>query len=106
MPTILFRMLSTLAAAAQTADRIDYWIRRHVIEYWDETHPSLNSSWIPVEIDASGCQQLDNVAAENKCLARSTKTRTGFPATKKREIRARPTPEVSISYAQTFLTRS
>ena len=40
MPTILSRMLSTLAAAAQTADRIDYWIRRHVIEYWDETHPS------------------------------------------------------------------
>ena len=38
--TILSRMLSTLAAAAQTADRIDYWIRRHVIEYSDETHPS------------------------------------------------------------------
>ena len=41
MPTILSRMLSTLVAAAQTADRIDYWIRRHVIEYGDETHPSL-----------------------------------------------------------------
>ena len=38
--TILSRMLSTLAAAAQTADRIDYWIRRHVINYWEETHPS------------------------------------------------------------------
>ena len=38
--TILSRMLSTLAAAAQTADRIDYWIRRHVIDYWEETHPS------------------------------------------------------------------
>jgi hypothetical protein len=25
MPTILSRMLSTLVAAAQTADRIDYW---------------------------------------------------------------------------------
>ena len=37
--TILSRMLSTLAAAAQIADRIDYWIRRHVIEHWDETHP-------------------------------------------------------------------
>ena len=27
-------------AAALTADRIDYWIRRHVIQYWHETHPS------------------------------------------------------------------
>ena len=36
MPTILSRM-STFAAAA---DQIDYWIRRHLIEYWDETHPS------------------------------------------------------------------
>ena len=25
--------MSTVAAAAQTADRIDYWIRRHVIQY-------------------------------------------------------------------------
>ena len=23
-----------------TADRIDYWIRRHVIQYWCETNPS------------------------------------------------------------------
>jgi hypothetical protein len=29
-----------LAAAALTADRIDYWIRRHVIQYWHEAHPS------------------------------------------------------------------
>jgi hypothetical protein len=36
MPTILSRM-STFAVAA---DQIDYWIRRHLIEYWDETHPS------------------------------------------------------------------
>jgi hypothetical protein len=28
------------AAAALTADRIDYWIRRHVIQYWHEAHPS------------------------------------------------------------------
>jgi hypothetical protein len=28
-----------LAAAALTADRIDYWIRRHVIQYWHEAHP-------------------------------------------------------------------
>jgi hypothetical protein len=31
---------STFTAPALTADRIDYWIRRHVIEHWDETHPS------------------------------------------------------------------
>jgi hypothetical protein len=30
--------MSTLAAAALTADRIDYWIRRHVIQYWHEAH--------------------------------------------------------------------
>jgi hypothetical protein len=29
-----------LATAALTADRIDYWIRRHVIQYWHEAHPS------------------------------------------------------------------
>jgi hypothetical protein len=29
-----------LAGAALTADRIDYWIRRHVIQYWHEAHPS------------------------------------------------------------------
>jgi len=29
-----------LAAAALVADRIDYWIRRHVIQYWHEAHPS------------------------------------------------------------------
>jgi hypothetical protein len=32
--------ISTLAAAALTADRIDYWIRRHVIQYWHQAHPS------------------------------------------------------------------
>jgi hypothetical protein len=32
--------MSTLAAAALTADRIDYWIRRHLIQYCHETHPS------------------------------------------------------------------
>jgi hypothetical protein len=25
--------MSTIAAAAQTPDRIDYWIRRHLIQY-------------------------------------------------------------------------
>jgi hypothetical protein len=27
------------AAALITADRIDYWIRRHVIQYWHEAIP-------------------------------------------------------------------
>jgi hypothetical protein len=31
--------MSTFAAATLTADRIDYWVRRHV-KYGDETHPS------------------------------------------------------------------
>jgi hypothetical protein len=35
MPTIF--SMSTFIAAA---DQIDYWIRRHLVEYWDETHPS------------------------------------------------------------------
>ena len=28
------------ALAAAALDRIDYWIRRHVIQYWHEAHPS------------------------------------------------------------------
>ena len=36
--------MSTIAAAAQTADRIDYWIRRHVIPYCYGTHPSQSQS--------------------------------------------------------------
>ena len=36
--------MSTIAAAAQTADRIDYWIRRHVIQYCYGTHPSQSQS--------------------------------------------------------------
>jgi len=32
--------MSTIAAATLTADRIDYWIRRHVIEYCQGTHSS------------------------------------------------------------------
>ena len=38
--------LSTFAAGTLTADRIDYWIRRRVLQYWDGVHPSqglLNS---------------------------------------------------------------
>ena len=36
--------MSTVAAAAQTADCIDYWIRRHVIQYCYGTHPSQSQS--------------------------------------------------------------
>jgi hypothetical protein len=32
--------MSTIALAAQTADRIDYWIRQHVIQYCYGSHPS------------------------------------------------------------------
>ena len=32
--------MSTISAAAQTADRIDYWIRRHVIPYCHGTSQS------------------------------------------------------------------
>ena len=35
--------MSTIAAAAQTADRIDYWIRRHVIPYCYATHYPFQS---------------------------------------------------------------
>jgi hypothetical protein len=36
--------MSTIAAAARTADRIDYWIRRHVIVSCYGTHPPLKAS--------------------------------------------------------------
>jgi hypothetical protein len=36
--------MSTIAAAAQRADRIDYWIRRHVIPHCYGTHPSRSQS--------------------------------------------------------------
>jgi hypothetical protein len=44
--------MSTVAAAAQTADRIDYWIRRHVSQYCYGTHPS-QSQPIPLKAKAS-----------------------------------------------------
>jgi hypothetical protein len=46
--------MSTVAAVAQTADRIDYWIRRHVIQYCYGTHPSQQASSTPLAIDALG----------------------------------------------------
>jgi hypothetical protein len=51
-----------MSTTAQTADRIDYWIRRHVIPYCHGTHPSqAKSSSIPLVIDAWGYQQLGSV---------------------------------------------
>jgi hypothetical protein len=35
--------MSTIAAA-QTTDRIDYWIRRHLIQYCYGTHPSQSQT--------------------------------------------------------------
>ena len=38
--------MSAFAPRTLTADRIDYWIRRRVLQYWDGVHPSqglLNS---------------------------------------------------------------
>ena len=32
--------MSRIAAAALTADRINYWVRRHTIQYGHGTHPS------------------------------------------------------------------
>jgi hypothetical protein len=32
--------MSTFAVAVLTTDRIDYWIRRHIIHYWCETGPA------------------------------------------------------------------
>ena len=34
------RPKSAFAAGPLAADRIDYWIRRRVLQYWDGTHPS------------------------------------------------------------------
>ena len=62
--------ISTLAAAALTADRIDYWIRRYVIQCWHEAHPSQ--------------QKLS--PATNKCLASSNKSNVGGIATKERTL--------------------
>ena len=36
--------MSTIAAAAQTADRIDYWVRRHLIQYCYGKHPSQSQT--------------------------------------------------------------
>jgi hypothetical protein len=54
--------MSTTAAAAQTADRIDYWIRRHVIPYCHGTHPSQSQIKFNSARDRRvGYQQLGSV---------------------------------------------
>jgi hypothetical protein len=41
--------MSTIAIAAGIADRIDYWIRQHVIPYCDGTYAHRSQSkWNPV----------------------------------------------------------
>ena len=50
--------MSAFAGGTLTADRIDYWIRRRVLQYWDGTHPSQRPVEMPVEIDALDCQQF------------------------------------------------
>jgi len=69
-------MSTTVAAAAQTADRIDYWIRRHVIQYCYGTHPSKFNpardrrvgllaigQWLKEQYDALGTPEPRQLAA-------------------------------------------
>jgi hypothetical protein len=71
--------ISTLAAAALTADRIDYWIRRYVIQYWHEAHPSQQKL-----SPAQDKRIASSAIATNKCLAASNKSNKGGIATKER----------------------
>jgi hypothetical protein len=36
--------MSTIATTAQTADSIDYWVRRHLFHYCYGAHPSRSGS--------------------------------------------------------------
>src|SRR5437016_14164263 len=75
--------MSTVAAAAQTADRIDYWIRRHVVQYCYGTHPSQSQSKFNrardrrVGLLAIGqClkeQSLDSYAPASRCTRRAAR---------------------------------
>jgi hypothetical protein len=53
--------MSTIAAVARTADRIDYWIRRHAIRSCYGTYPS-QSNWNPARDRRVG------MLAIGKCL--------------------------------------
>jgi hypothetical protein len=70
---------STLAAAALTADRIDYWIRRHVIRYWHEAHPSQQKL-----SPAQDKRIASSAIATNKCLAANNKSNMRGIAIKER----------------------
>jgi hypothetical protein len=86
--------MSTFATGAP--DRIDYWIRRRVLQYWDDTHPfqrKLNpgrdrrvQSWSGPIAHLWLAEAIAAMAATNKSLAHSNKSRTGGEAPKKREI--------------------
>ncbi len=73
--------ISTLAAAALTADRIDYWIRRYVIQCWHEAHPSQQKL-----SPAQDKRIASSAIATNKCLAASNKSNVGGIATKERTL--------------------
>ena len=49
--------MSTIAAGARTADRIDYWIRRHVIQPCYGTYPS-QSNWNPARYRRVGLSAI------------------------------------------------
>jgi hypothetical protein len=46
--------MSTRAAAVRTADRIDYWIRRHLIQSCDGTYTSQSARDRRIELSAIG----------------------------------------------------
>jgi hypothetical protein len=55
--------MSTIAATAQTADRIDYWIGRHVIPYCHGTHPSQS----PIKFNSAHDRRV-GLSAIGQCL--------------------------------------
>ena len=55
--------MSIGAAAVETADRIDYWIRRHVIQYCCGTHPSQSQSTF-----TPACDKRVGLLAIGQCL--------------------------------------
>jgi hypothetical protein len=59
--------MSTIAAAAQTPDRIDYWIRRHLIQYCYGTRPSHSQS----KFNPSRDRRV-GLSAIGQCLKSST----------------------------------
>jgi hypothetical protein len=99
------RPMPTIAAPALTADRIDYWIPPHIIQYCYGTHPS-QSKFIPrggrrVGMLAIGrClkDQYDSLATPappaSHCTRQETR-RTGIAA---RHATGRPTHPKCISH--------